>query len=618
MKNFNISNTKWAIILAYIILIFFYLLYVVQPELYYHLQQPGFNSNWYFFKEFYIYPGGIAQYLANFLSQFFIFRWTGSLIIICISISLMSFFYKILNSYKKSNFKFIWMFIPFVISIALMNDYNFPFVAVIKLLFVFISINIFNYAIIKKFNHYTVYLILSPIIYYLTGSGFFLIFSISAIISALILYNNMRSNLLFIITSLLYTIIIDYVSFKFIFNISPANTYFSFLPDDFAIYFKYEPGYLFYIFCYTLPIMALIYFIYFRIIIKSTDSISANFKGSSNLLITSILSIFLVLVSVLLHYITYNQHKKNVILADYYCYNNDWDKTISLAKSDPQYDLFINFNYNRAIDNSGHYLDSFFDYPQKVGMEILNPDKINVPQLAMITSDYYYDLGYVSEAQHWAYEAQTSNPYDVRVLKRLVITNFIYNNIIGAKKYLNLLKGNLFTGDFVNKYMAYINDTSLITKDKEISEKRLIMPITGTLSKSLTIRFNELINKDGNNKQAFEHLQVSYLLDSKLEPFMHNLIQATKFYTNLPKLYEQAILSYIYVTDPRLLDNFKISRESFDTFSDFVKILQSSNHNLKLAKASLDKYKNTYMYYVMFLSPKVTKVVLIKRGDPNL
>lgn len=73
MKKLNFSFLKWTLFAVYIVLVFIYVKKVIQPELYFHLQQPAFNLNWDFFREFYNYPGGIAQYIANFFSQLFYF-----------------------------------------------------------------------------------------------------------------------------------------------------------------------------------------------------------------------------------------------------------------------------------------------------------------------------------------------------------------------------------------------------------------------------------------------------------------------------------------------------------------------------------------------------------------
>jgi Family of unknown function (DUF6057) len=623
MKLSTYTFLKWLFLLAYLLIAFIYITNVIQPELIYHSQRPPFILGWGFCSTFLMFPGGIAQYISDFLSQFFYFGWPGALVLLSCGLIIMLSCYFIFRSFKATGFSYFWIFIPVILLIAELNNYTFPFVVGIKILLVYLAVWFFRFLLQKKLNSFILFIVFVPIIYYVAGSGSLMIFSATIILANMLDSENIKKSLIFLIFCALYTYLFALVSFKYIFSISPDEAYFSILPDM-PNFIKFIPGVLFNMFCYSLPLMTLIILLHQKILYnhvkKGTDIVKKYSpiikKGPFSIL--TIPNLCFVAVIAGLSYFTFSStfdlHKKNIILADYYCYNEKWDKVIGVALSDRQYDIFINLNYNRALDNTGHYLDSYFNYPQLMGIDALIPDNISAIELSEICSDYYYDLGYISESQHWAYESLTVLPYNIRMLKRLVMTNLIYNNYAGAREYLEILDKNFLTKDFVEKYRPYIFDTTLAARDILILEKRSLLPESVHLSNIVSNRLQDLINKNDKNRRAYEHLQMSFILSNDLGQFMKNFSIANKFYNKLPEIYEQALLMYLFMTKSANMSQYNISVDSQQSFYGFLKTMHEYNGDKELAKADLEKYSGTYMYYVTYNSPLVTKLVLAK-GD---
>jgi len=308
---------------------------------------------------------------------------------------------------------------------------------------------------------------------------------------------------------------------------------------------------------------------------------------------------------------TQKEHEKNIILANYYSYNEQWDKVVGVAVSDTVYDVFMNYFFNRAIDNAGHFLDLFFDYPQYMGIDGLHPDKLNNIAIAFLSSDIYYDLGYISEATHWASEAQSVLPYSPRVLRRLALVNIIDGNFEAARKYLTVLDENFLNKDFVLKYMPYVDDTTLILRDKILSEKRSQIPYFNPAASDISDRFLQLLEKNSMNKRAYDHLEMSYLLEHQLGLFMKYLPLGKKFYKAMPEVFEQAFVLIMIAKGDNNLTQFKISQSTKELAQGYIKILKQNKKNKKVAKALLAReYANTYLYYAMFNSPLVTHAKL--------
>lgn len=606
MKHNTYTILKWPFQLIYLLLVFIFIKNSIQPELHYHAQQPPFILDWNFFTAFLRYPGGLAKYITNFLLQSFYYPWSGSFVILATGLLFLVSSYFVIKSFDKSDFTYFLMYIPFILFIILLTNYYFPFVVVFRILFVFLALWLLTNLLNKGINFIATFSILSLLIYYLSGSGSLLVFSASSIGLIALKKYSLKSFIFHLGFVVLFTFLIDFIAYKYVFVIYPENIYFSFLLEiDYYMdaFMNYKPNILFYLFCYSMPVVVLLLLVKNRLIqIQVSEELKPT-KPISTLINVAVV-IIIIGITFFLGKITFDTHKKNIILADYYCYNERWKDAIDIALSDPQYSSYINYSYNRAIDNYGNFPDMFFKYPQH-HIFALYPDRMvrGNPSLSHIISDYYFDLGYISISQQWAQATLALMPYNTRALKRMVITNLIYGNYNASETFLNLLSKDLVSKDFVHRYMPYIQDTTLVAKDKLLMEKRLSMPKNKEIPENITERFKTLLEYNKRNKRAYEHLQMSYLLVQNLDYFINNIAEAAKFYNQTPEIFEQAILMYVFITDISNLSKFNISKGSLDSFKHFIQTLQAYNNDKNIAKSRLSKYSTTYMYYVTYFSP---------------
>jgi hypothetical protein len=607
MKENTNTLIRWLFLAALSLCVFLHLKFTLQPELNYHVQQTSFMLNHDFFSAFPVYAGGISKYAANFLMQFFYYKWAGPFIILTAGLLLLLAGSGIARTLGEPDQPGFLMIIPFIFSIALVSNYYFPFVVVVRNLLVFLAVWLFGFLVKKGINAYIAFLPLAFVVYYLAGNGPVLVFSLTAIVLLPLYKFNRSTCLLFSLFALLLLFLVNFVSVRFMPGSSSAvASFFSFLPDMDLFtdaFMNYKPGILFYLFCYSLPLLVLVPGLKNKIaggLIKRKPALFTRLDHSKVILfalLTACLAFFLIRS-------TYNRHQKNIILADFYCYNAKWKDAINVALSDPEYNVFMNYHYNRAIDNFGKFPDMFFNYPQYRVFSLF-PDRIGKgnPGLSLIISDYYFDLGYISISQQWAYGAMALMPYNPRVLKRLVLTNLIYGNYNAARGLLNVLSDNPVSGDFVDLYMPYVTDTNRVAGDPLIMEKRISMPPDAVISDDITERLEALLANNILNKRAYEHLQMCYLLVQNLDYFVNNLPAATAFYSQMPLIFEQALLTQAFVSENKNLPEFKISKASRETFADFITTLKPYNDNKDLARQKLSRFTNTFMYYAFFYSP---------------
>ena len=210
-------------------------------------------------------------------------------------------------------------------------------------------------------------------------------------------------------------------------------------------------------------------------------------------------------------------------------------------------------------------------------------------------------------------------PWNEHLLKRLVLCNLIEGNTKAALTYLSVLKDAAWNDGFYDKYITYISDTSLLSRDKEILEKRMFTPNNSFIPNSITHKLKILLSKDNGNRRALEYLAICYLLDHKIGDFMLLYPELKKIYPEkMPQIFELGVILYCYNTDRNLLNQFTFSKETKTYFVNYSKIMRKHNKDRLAAQMELkDSYRKTYLYYLNFLSPLVTKMEIKKREVKN-
>ena len=103
---------------------------------------------------------------------------------------------------------------------------------------------------------------------------------------------------------------------------------------------------------------------------------------------------------------------------------------------------------------------------------------------------------------------------------------------------------------------------------------------------------------------AFEYLMGFYLLMWQFDKFIANLDRLDDFdYTRLPKVYEEAILFYVFTTRKDVeLRAHKISAESNERFHNFFSACRSQSMQDK--KKAFDElasgYGDSYLFYCLY------------------
>lgn len=604
-KTFS-KNIFWVFPCCFLIAAFLYIFFVVEPILIFHHVQPGFIQSPVFYKQFLNYPGGLAELAGNFIMQSFYFNFFGSAVILLIVCSITWFMYLLINSIYKSKNNLIWAIIPSLLSIVLINNYNFPFSTIVSIAFLLLLLAILSKLSKGFISAISLFSFGAVSVYYFAGSGYMGLFSFAAIFINASFKNWLKATYIFFVIA--FAIFFPILASKYLFAVSFNHRFFYFFSTK-AWFMKYYPSVIFSIYIISIPVI---------LFGSNIVSLLRNLKVIRNLnqkpgfVSIALALLATIFIAVFSHNSTFNSDAKKIIKSDYYCYNNDVEKTKINSTTTKEYSFAANVNYNLVLSKTKRVTQDFFSFMQIKGAESLHPDIDFATELSFISSDFYYELGFISEARHWAYEALVFYPYSLRAMQNLVKIHLATGEYKAAERTLNTLNKGLIDKKFVREYVPYVLDTTLFSTNDELMEKRSFISVDKELNRSIEGRLIELLEANNKNKLAFEYLMLYYLSKAQLDKFVSKINEAHNYFEKMPKIYEEALLMHSQSTKNPLPENIRISSETKKRFQNFINELEKYKGKTRLARNELyAEYGNTYLYFLKFVYPNVMETETI-------
>ncbi len=621
MKSKFLSLTNLLIVLS-VIAAWTIVATQIKPFLFYHFQQIGFNFGFDFLHDFLNYPGGISDYLAVFVSQYFALNTVGALLYVAfVAIQGVMMLDILKRVSAKSVFNFLFFGIILLSGVLVLCDYHYPFYISIRLLMAFSFTWLFVVVNEKTPNRSPlVWGMMALLLFYLASGPALIIFGIS---SALVFAHTQPARRWIIVAPVFIaaSVFIPFLAFKTIFPSVLANLYriVENRPPKMLAYNAFYPVLVYYL---LLPLIILAGFLFNK---KSNEKDQETYnKTKKQKVKTPFVQkapvvmgghvILLVAVGYFLFLKSFDPFKRELIYIDYYADQEQWPEILKLAESIHDYDFRVNYQVNRALAHLGKLPDQLFDYPQLLGSNGLFLDTSNLNgSFTMPLSDLYFDLGFMSESLHWAFEAQTLIPNSPRILKRIVEIYLINGKYDRAEAFLRVLGKNKLCTDWVSKYEKYVTDTSLAAKDPVMAEKRLFSPHAEVVNSGPIANLGLLLETNKDNRMAYDYMMSLCILDSHLSEFVKYAQNYSHYkIKTLPRAWEEAMSLYILKTKtfPPFVTQETISKECLKRLAQFNGTMKNYHNNKEAAKAEMWKnFGHTYWYYLIYQSPKVTNIL---------
>ncbi len=208
---------------------------------------------------------------------------------------------------------------------------------------------------------------------------------------------------------------------------------------------------------------------------------------------------------------------------DFMACHQQWNRildTIDEEKPNNQIGVTVQ---NLALAMHGTLLNKMFEYNQN-GMSGLLPNVQSDATSPMPTAEAFYQLGLTYIAQRTVFEAQEAIldfQKSARCYKRLAQTNLINGDYEVARKYLMALQKTLFYSNWANETLILLGDENAIAKHPEYGTLRKFANKKDFyFSDNVTPEILEsLYLSNKNNSIAYQYMMASFILTGDRDKF---------------------------------------------------------------------------------------------------
>ena len=226
-----------------------------------------------------------------------------------------------------------------------------------------------------------------------------------------------------------------------------------------------------------------------------------------------------------------NLKAEKVMQYDFMARHQQWNRILeTINKEKPNNQIGVTVQ-NLALGMHGLLADHLFDYHQN-GIAGLLPDVQSDATSPLPTAEAFYQLGMVNVAQRTVFEAQEAIldfQKSGRCYKRLAQTNLINGQYEVARKYLSALQKTLFYRDWANETLPLLGDEQAIARHPEYGRLRqFAYKEEFYFSDHVTPEMLEsLYYRNTDNRLAYQYLMAYYLLTGDREGYAKLLLNTS-------------------------------------------------------------------------------------------
>ena len=600
MKHFHIIYT---LLFGVAVLLFFGLAY--PHHLHYQEQYQLFLFDCTYVSEIVKLPGGIADLLGRFCTQFFLYAWVGALIIALLLSAVQLLTLRLVGDYKspKTDFKspktvLGWLyglsFVPAFLLWLFLLDENALLGGVWAVLLTLLA----SWGFDKLPNGWMrriLFIAAIPILYWVVGPVCVVFF----LLQVPLLKGNKWSAAngktkfnpqtsvwylgVFVLLAIMPVILSHYLP------VPARNLWFG------IHYHRYQtefPG-LLWAACLAVFVLTLI--------VRGFHSNLKSQPSTLNPQYSTLLSF--VLVAICMGFFIWkssNFKAEKVMQYDFMACHQQWNRIVETINADkPNNQIGVTVQ-NLALAMRGMLADHMFEYHQN-GISGLLPDVERDATSPMPTAEAFYQLGMINVAQRSVFEAQEAIldfQKSARCYKRLAQTNLINGSYEVARKYLMALQKTLFYRDWANETLQLLGNEKAIAKHPEYGHLRqFAYDENFYFSDHVTPEMlQSLFFGNTDNRLAYEYLMAYYLLMGDLENFANYVGWGEKLgYPAIPRHFQEALaLKWSFGHEQNEQLSALVSPAIAQRFSQFYSYLKSP---AATTEGLAQNFGDTYWYY---------------------
>ena len=581
MKNLMIKSWKplLSLLFGVAVVIFWSVPYMSGLCFQEQYQMFLFDTN--YFLERIVLPGGLADYISEFLVQFYYMPVLGGTIIALLLMSIQAISWGLMKQYgMKAVFPgYLLSFVPSIVLWCAMGDQNLllSFVVALSgaLLMGWIH-NRFHNRLVKVVFE----LVSTALVYWFLGPVVFLYAVL--MIGDTLMKGKQKERFL---SSLGYSACLLILTVAWILLTTQSLQYPLYRIFSGLNYYRY-PGTV-----SPLPLGVMIWTVVVVFFGMIPDSHAWIKKLQQSKVVMALSYVLVIVASWFGIKASFDEMTYDLIDYDFLVRTEQWDKIIEKAEKKPATTPLSVSCVNLALSQKGQLADRLFEFYQNGG-EGLFPTFTRDMISPVSTAEIFFRLGMVNDAERYMFEAQEAIPNyrkSARLTRRIIECEIINGNYKVAAKLLRRLQKTLFYSNWANQMMALLGNEKAINRH----------PIYGKLrkyrEKKQDFLFSDremdqmlglLFLNDNHNKMAYEYLVCYELLQRDMEKFMQ-YYPLGRFvgYDHIPRSFQEILIGNWMKThsDPRTIP-YSVDAQNVNNTLNFIQLYMQNPKNPQLGQ----------------------------------
>lgn len=593
MKNLMIKTWKplLSLLFGVAVVIFWAVPYV--GGLCFQEQYQMFLFDTGYFLERIVLPGGLADYISEFLVQFYYMPVLGGAIIALLLIGIQAVVWGLMKQYgARHDFPgYLLSFLPSIALWCAMGDQNVLLSFVVALFGALLMgwiHNRFHNRLVKVVFE----LVSTALIYWFLGP---VVFLYAVLMIGDTLKNAQQKGS--ILSGIGYSACILVLTVAWILLSTqtlqyPVSRLFLGLN-----YYRY-PGVTFLL---IYIVMALAAFIPFLGMVHPHSSALQKWQKSKWVMVASY--VIVLFASVCGIRTSFDELTYEMIDYDFWIRTEQWNKIIEHAEKKPATSPLGVSSVNLALSQTGQLPDRLFEFYQN-GAEGLFPAFTRDMTSPVSTSEVFYRLGMVNDAERYMFEAQEAIPNfrkSARLTRRIAECEIINGNYEVAAKLLRRLQKTLFYSNWANQTMVLLGNEKAINRHpvygklRKYREKKQDFLFS---DREMDQMLGLLFLNDKSNKMAYEYLMCYVLLQRDFNKFMQ-YYPLGRFvgYDHIPRSFQEILIEQWMKThnDPRTIP-YSVDAQNVNNTLNFIQIYL---RNPKDPQLSQQPYVSNAWHYMV-------------------
>lgn len=601
MKNLMIKSWKplLSLLFGVAVVIFWSVPYMSGLCFQEQYQMFLFDTN--YFLERIVLPGGLADYISEFLVQFYYMPVLGGTIIALLLMSIQAISWGLMKQYgMKAVFPgYLLSFVPSIVLWCAMGDQNLllSFVVALSgaLLMGWIH-NRFHNRLVKVVFE----LVSTALVYWFLGPVVFLYAAL--MIGDTLMKGKQNGHIL---SSLGYSACLLILTVAWILLTTQSLQYPLYRIFSGLNYYRY-PGTV-----SPLPLGVMIWTVVVVFFGMVPDGHAWIKKLQQSKVVMALAYVLVIVASWFGIKASFDAMTYDLIDYDFLVRTEQWDKIIEKAEKKPATTPLSVSCVNLALSQKGQLADRLFEFYQNGG-EGLFPTFTRDMISPVSTAEIFFRLGMVNDAERYMFEAQEAIPNyrkSARLTRRIIECEIINGNYQVAAKLLRRLQKTLFYSNWANQTMALLGNEKAINRH----------PIYGKLrkyrEKKQDFLFSDremdqmlglLFLNDNHNKMAYEYLVCYELLQRDMEKFMQ-YYPLGRFvgYDHIPRSFQEILIGNWMKThsDPRTIP-YSVDAQNVNNTLNFIQLYMQNPKNPQLGQ---QPYVSNAWYYMVIQDKEEAK-----------